>query len=366
MVKIKNPHMEMRTINVSSIKGNEILARDILSESGIILMSEGTTIKKEYVSKLLELGITNVFVRDELVEGISVDELTEIKIKEQCQNTVKETIEKYFFSDNSELEMLKVVADEIIYDILKEPEVMFNISGVRKKNESVYSHSVNVCALAVLIALKLKLSKDKVRDIAVGSLLHDIGINYLNFDLKNETYESIISNENKAKEVKKHVIYGYTSVEKETWLSPVAKDIILSHHERVDGSGYPFKLKSNKIKIGSKIVGLCDEFDHLVYGLYGKKMKVHKAIDYILSQSGTKFDYEIVKLFNESIAAYPTGCTVVTSDKDYAVVLRQNTKCPTRPVIRLISDCNGKVYNDWIEVDLTKKLTLFIEDTKDL
>lgn len=366
MVELKNSNMVMRSVSVNVLKGNEIIAKDIISESGIILMSEGTVVKKEYISKLIELGITNIFIKDEIAEGIKVDELIEIKIKEQCQETVKETIEKYFFSDSSELEKLKIVADEIILDILSEPEIMFNISGVRKRNGNVYSHSVNVCALSVLLALKLKLSKDKIRDIAVGSLLHDIGINYVNFNLINESYESIYSDENKIKEFKKHVVYGYTSVEKETWLSAVAKDIILSHHERIDGSGYPFRLKGNKIKIGSKIVGLCDEFDHLVYGLYSKKMKVYKAIDYILSQSGEKFDYEIVKFFNESVAAYPTGSTVITSDKDVAVVLRQNAKCPTRPVIRLIMDSMGNYYNDWIEVDLTKELTLFIEDTKDI
>lgn len=366
MKEIKNSNMVMRSVSVNVLKGNEIIAKDVISDTGIILMSKGTIVKREYISKLIELGITNIFINDEFAEGIKVEEFIEIKIKEQCQETVKDTIERYFFSDGSELERLKQVADEIILDILREPEIMFNISGVRKKNENVYSHSVNVCALSVLISLKLGLSKDKIRDIAIGSLLHDIGINYVNFDIKNESYESLYSDENKIKEMKKHVIYGYTSVEKENWLSSVAKDIILSHHERIDGSGYPFCLTANKIKIGSKIVGLCDEFDHLVYGLYGEKMKVYKAIDYILSQSGVKFDYEIVKFFNESVAAYPTGCTVVTSDKDIAVVLRQNAKCPTRPVIRLIMDSAGNYYRDWIEVDLTKELTLFIEDTKDI
>lgn len=365
-MKIINSNMEMRSVSVNVLNGNEVIAKDIISESGIVLMSEGTIVKKEYISKLIELGITNIFIKDDIAEGIKVDELIEIKIKEQCQETVKDTIEKYFFSDSSELERLKIVADEIILDILSEPEIMFNISGVRKKNENVYSHSVNVCALSVLISLKLGLSKSKIRDIAVGSLLHDIGINYINFDINSESYESMCNDENKIKEMKKHVIYGYSSVEKETWLSAVAKDIILSHHERIDGSGYPFRLSDNKIKIGSKIVGVCDEFDHLVYGLHANKMKVHKAIDYILSQSGVTFDYEIVKLFNESVAAYPIGCTVITSNKDIAVVLRQNAKCPTRPVIRLIMNSKGKYYKEWIEVDLTKELTLFIEDTKDI
>ena len=84
MVKIKNPSMAMRAVNVESIRGSEMLAKDIISDSGIILMSEGTIVKKEYKNKLIELGITNIFIKDEIAQGIKIDELTEIKIKEQC------------------------------------------------------------------------------------------------------------------------------------------------------------------------------------------------------------------------------------------------------------------------------------------
>ena len=81
MVELKNSNMVMRSVSVNVLKGNEIIAKDIISESGIILMSEGTVVKKEYISKLIELVITNIFIKDEIAEGIKVDELIEIKIK---------------------------------------------------------------------------------------------------------------------------------------------------------------------------------------------------------------------------------------------------------------------------------------------
>ena len=116
--------------------------------------------------------------------------------------------------------------------------------------------------------------------------------------------------------------------------------------------------------VGLDIKAPWDKYDVLA----GRKNVAEKVKNSLkaLIQSGVKFDYQIVKLFNESVAAYPTGSTVITSNKDVAVVLRQNTKCPTRPVIRLISDVHGKVYNDWIEVDLTKEPTLFIQDSRDI
>jgi hypothetical protein len=92
-------------------------------------------------------------------------------------------------------------------------------------------------------------------------------------------------------------------------------------------------------------------------------MKVHDAIDFIVSQAGSKFDLNVVKVFVASVAAYPIGALVITNQDEIGIVLRQNPKCPTRPVIRIIQDANGNKPLEWIEKDLTKELTLFITDT---
>jgi HD-GYP domain len=351
----------MRKISVDTLKGNEILAKDIYSISGIILMAAGTVVHKEYVARMKDLKIDFIYVEDELSKGIKEDEIIETQIKKQCQETVKNILEKYAYCGNAELENLKCVAEEIIYDLLEQPQVMFNITGVRKKSEGVYSHSLNVCALSVFIALRMKIPRKKINEIAVGSLLHDIGYNYLATDYLNMDYDKI--EEKDRSEIKKHVIYGYSAVENEKWLSSVAKDIILSHHERINGTGYPFHVTEEKIKIGSKIVAVCDEFDKLVYGIMMPKMKVHEAIEYVIGQGGVLFDMNVVQIFNESVAAYPNGTMVITNDEEKGIVLRQNVKCPTRPVIRIIKNKNNETYEEWVERDLTKDLTLFIKDT---
>jgi HD-GYP domain-containing protein (c-di-GMP phosphodiesterase class II) len=169
--------------------------------------------------------------------------------------------------------------------------------------------------------------------------------------------------EKEQKEIKKHTIYGYSAVEKVEWLSQTSKDIIINHHERLDGSGYPFHIKKDRIRIGSKIAAVCDDFDSKVYGNMTSKMKVHDAIDYIVSQAGILFDFHVVKAFIDSVAAYPTGSIVITNQEETGIVLRQNLQCPTRPVIRIIKNKNGNKPENWVEKDLTKELTLFITDT---
>lgn len=354
----------MRRMLLDFIKGHELLARDIISNSGIVIMSAGSVIKKEYIRRLTELDINYVYVEDELSMGIEDVDNTEEMIKAQCQDIVRSIIDKYSYQGYGDLVNIQEVAEQIIGDMIEQPEILFNISGVRRKSESTYSHSINVCALSVLLALRMKLPKAKVREIAVGSLLHDIGYNSMQFDYINNNYNDL--NKMEQKELLKHVIYGYSSVIKEDWLTLASKDIILCHHEKMDGSGYPFHKKGDKIKIGSKIVAVCDTFDSIVYGFLCPKMKVHHAIDYIVSQAGVKFDFDIVNCFIESVAAYPNGTVVITNTGEKGIVIRQNVKCPTRPVLHMISDANGKKYSTWVEKDLNKELTLLIEDTIEL
>ncbi|HWT73166.1 MAG TPA: HD domain-containing phosphohydrolase [Mobilitalea sp.] len=351
----------MRIISLDAVTGNELLAKDIINSSDLVLMTAGTVVKKEYVKRLKDLNVEYIYVEDEIGQGVNLTNSLELQIQEQCQEAVRDILIKYSYYNDSELKEIKHIADEIINDIMKEPEVIYNLSSIRDKSDSTYSHSINVCALSVILALRLKLPKARIRDIAVGCLLHDIGFTYITIDYYDLTLDTCSDKE--LKEIKKHILYGYTAVEKTEWLSPVSKDIILSHHERIDGSGYPFHLKDNRIKIGSKIAAVCDEFDSRVYGNLTKKMKVHDAIDYIVSRAGVLFDFSVVKIFVDSVAAYPTGTLVITNQDETGIVLRQNAQCPTRPVIRIIKDKEGNKATEWIEKDLTKELTLFIVDT---
>ncbi len=351
----------MRIISVDSIKGTEVLAKDILSSSNSVLMAAGTVVKKEYVKRLKDLGIEFIYAEDEIAQGVDLTDSLEIQIKEQCLGAVRDVLIKYSYQNDTELEDIKAIADEIIYDIMNEPEVIYNLSSIRNKSEYTYSHSLNVCALSVIIALKLRIPKKKIQEIAIGCLLHDVGMIYFNEDYNSKPAESLTQKQ--MMDMRRHVILGYSAVEKMDWLKTVAKDIILCHHERLDGSGYPFKLKGDKIKIGARIAAVCDEFDNLVYGNMVKKLKVHDAIDYIVSQAEKKFDLEVVKAFVASVAAYPTGALVITNENEIGIVLRQNHKCPTRPVIRIIKSSTGEKPAEWVERDLTKELTLFITDT---
>lgn len=343
----------MRKVSIDSLIGGEVLAKELYTASGITLIPAGSILKKDYIQKLKELKVNTVFIKDSKVIGYQ-DFNIESKIQEECKIMVRDILERYSYFAENDLEKIVVVAEKIMDDILSEPNIMYNISCVRKKDESTYSHSINVSALSVLIGLNMKLANDRIRDMAIGALLHDLGMVYLPFDYRNLVLDQCSTEIEK--KIKSHVVIGYSMVEDQNWLSNVSKDIILSHHERENGSGYPMRLTKEKMRLETKIVALCDEFDSRVYGYLVKEQAVHRVVDYILSEAGRKFNFKVVQTFIESIVAYPVGSYVRTNMNEIGIVIRQNYKMPMRPVIRVID----AETNDTIIRDLVEELTVFI------
>lgn len=351
----------MRRIQTEQITGKEVLAKDIYSSGGVVLISEGTILKRSYVDKLLELKITDVFVEDEISKDISLEDITEEKISKQCTDKLRETLEKFSYTSDEEMQELSTVTTELMEGVLMQDEVIYTISNVRNHSKSLYEHALSVAALSVLVAVRAGYSREEAKNIAIGALLHDIG-----FSSVKVPYQDVLLEEQKEedkKEIKRHVVYGYIEVEQQTWLSQISKEIILYHHERMDRSGYPFHVPGDKLKPEVRLVMICDAFDNMVYGNMEPRKKVHQALDEIMKSGGTKFDAELVRIFVRSVAAYPTGTIVVLSNGERGIVIRQNADSPNRPLLRiLIQDENG----DWIsteEKDLAEELTVFIIDT---
>ena len=287
------------------------------------------------------------------------------KVEETTNNSrkvVKNVLEKHIYKHNQDLKILGLEAERIIESVLSEPEVINNITEIRNLSTDMYTHCINVCSLSTIMALRLKMSDKQVKNVSMGAMLHDIGLRYIKtpYMNTNETY----MNTKDAIEYKKHTIFGYSSLQDEEWLPDVAKEIILFHHERIDGSGYPFQHKGDRLKPEVKLVSICDDFDSMISGIGSEKMKIYEAIEYIKVHSGVKYDPTIASKFLDSVAAYPVGCTVYTSDGEKAVVIRQNKEAADRPVIRMTEHADGTPYTENVEYNLLKQLTMFIVDTE--
>ena len=291
---------------------------------------------------------------------ISMEKITILRddVEEQIKNKIKDILELHIYQHTEGLEKIAETAQNIISDIIEEDEVIEKVYDVKERSADIYEHSLQVCTIATLIALKLGMTEKQVYDISVSSLIHDLGLRYLVVRYEDQDINLLPAKDQE--EYKKHPIYGYTAVKNETWLSENAKGIVLNHHERKDKSGYP--LGTDLLSRMTQVVGVCDEFDELICGVGKARVRVHEAINNVRNYSGIWFDSDIVDAFLQLIAVYPVGSRVKTNQGELGIVMRQNAHFPERPIIRIIKDQYGQDMRTEKVVDLIKETTVVIQE----
>lgn len=347
----------IRICKIDDVKGNEVLAKEVMTVDYKILLNSGEKIQPKQIDKLKEFGIKEICIKvedDEQEETVTIlKEQTRIRLKSK----VTEILQKHTYGHNEVLREMQGVANRIIDEVISTKGIAERVFDIKERDASVYDHSLTVCVLSILTAIKLNVSKEKLYDIATGSLLHDIGLQYLPMKYENKELGEYTSVEKE--DYKKHPIYGYSVLSDENWLSEISKKIVLYHHERMDGSGYPMQIR--ELQLETSIVQVCDSFDEMICGIGYRKLKVYEAIEFLKISKRKKFKEQVVDAFLEFVAVYPVGTTVKTNSGEVGVVLRQNKEFPDRPVIKIIKDKNGNTDNLNLVKDLLHENTVFIE-----
>ena len=346
--------MVKKIYKIDDLTGNECLANSIMTGDYNVLLAEGTILRQDYIEKLKELNIKEVYVWEER-DAESVAILKE-DLEQIFKTKVKDILEKHTYCHNEELIELSQIADHIITNILEEEEIVEKIFDIKERSSDIYEHSISICSLATVVGLRMNLSFELVHDIGVGCLLHDLGLRYLTIEYTDVNIDTL--SELQCSEYKKHPVYGYSALQGENWISNISKNMILYHHERIDGSGYP--LKATDIPLECRIIQVCDVFDEMICGIGCERVKVYEAVEYLKNFRGIKFDSRIVDVFLEFTAVYPAGTYVRTNEGEIGIVLRQNKQFPGRPVIRVIKDKDGKLVD--VIKDLLVVNNIYIKD----
>lgn len=348
----------MKLTKVDQLEEGNVLEQDIMTRDYQVLLGSGTVLKKEYIEKLKELGIDEVFIHDEL--KIPVKEILILRndMEKDFHDKIRDVIEKHTYQHNDELQELCQTADAIIMEILTENSVLEKVYDIKERSADLYEHSISLCTLVTLLALKYSFRNDTVHDMGIACLLHDLGLRYLTMDYRNTNMTDM--SEIEFSEYKKHPVYAYTSLKNERWLSNESKNMILMHHEHIDGSGYP--LHATSIPLTIQIITICDMFDEMISGIGYKRKKVHEAVEFLRTAANQLFPQQLVDNFLNFIAIYPVGTKVKLSTGEEAIVVKQNHAFPDRPIVRIIRDKNGKTVTKEIGRDLVKEASIFVED----
>lgn len=165
---------------------------------------------------------------------------------------------------------------------------------LEKNNREVKDHSRRVTELSVRLAKYMGVPEDELIHIRRGALLHDIGKMAISDTIL--TKNGSLTPEERAL-INRHPLFGFEMVSEIEFLRP-AVDILLCHHERWDGAGYPFGLAGEQIPLNARIFAIVDVWDALYYERpYHKAEPPEMVIEYIRSQAGEHFDPKVVDSF---------------------------------------------------------------------
>jgi HD-GYP domain-containing protein (c-di-GMP phosphodiesterase class II) len=239
------------------------------------------------------------------------------------------------------------------------------ILGGEVKGFEMAKSAVNSAILSALCALEIDLPENRVVSIINGALLHDAGMLRLPKEVT-EKRGGLTEAEHHL--ILSHTVLAHKIVVKELHFLDDVGNIVLQHHERWDGEGYPNQIAGDYIDMGARIVSIADAFEAMVSPKpYRNSITGNQAVKNLLSDNSRRFDPTILRAFVLIMGIYPIGSIVRLNNGAVARISEVRAIAPLRPKVQIIVDQSNKIYrNEQGEfLDLLTEKSLYIAKAMD-
>lgn len=307
------------------IKVNEIVPFNIYGKNGELLICEGTFINDSIMSKLM---------KREWFISKPIRKLDSINIK------IEKEMDTLFINNEINIEAIMELSEEVVNIVKSNPNILENLNIIKDYDLYTYNHCNDVSFLAVTLGIKLGMSNNQLINLAIASLLHDLGKSKISSTILNKPGKLTVEEMN---EMKKHCQFGYRILEKQNIVDSIVLESILFHHENYDGTGYPYGLKGDIIPMEASILHICDVYDALISKRsYKESYSLIDSMQIIKDKKETFFNPEIVDVFSKCMAIY-TIDDIVEIDNGDAYIIKDYKRDEMGNIIELKVLNNKKV-----------------------
>ena len=347
----------MRLVATKRARDGSELGRDVLvgRADGAPLLRSGVRITSRYRDLLVNAGIGAIYVEDEESAGIVVEPIVDDATRELATRAVATAYRsaKDAFSSGKPIsaevvEALGDIVNLIMAQIESAEGVAVAMADLASADAYTFQHSIDVTAVGLLIGGRyfrkhgwvdyrgerhFNQISNRLSSLGLGLLLHDIG--------KLAVPAGILNKPGKLtpKEweiMKTHPRAGVDLLDGNNW-NPLVKAVVLRHHERWDGSGYPDGKVADEIHQMARVAAVADVFDAVTSDrMYAAARPPHEGVRVIAEGAGTLFDREVVEAFCEIVAPYPPGSPIELVDGREGVVVSCPQDALDRPVVRVL------------------------------
>ncbi len=245
---------------------------------------------------------------------------------------------------------LRKSVEPVVDSISRNPDACLWVARLRQHDEYSYQHSLGASLWAVSLGRQMGLARHDLRSLAVGAMLMDVGKLRVDTELLRAERELTPRETN---EMRKHVGHGLDIIEEGGMMNQDVIDMVGSHHERYDGSGYPKGLSGDQIPPVARIAAIVDAYDAMTTTRsHAKAISPSAAIKVLYESRDKLFQAEMVESFIQAIGIYPAGTLVELSSGEIGVVVAEYRTRRLRPQVLLLLDSDKRELSKPVVVDL--------------
>jgi putative nucleotidyltransferase with HDIG domain len=348
---------------------------DVFNARDVLMLSANTLVWDEsQVEALKRQGVHSLFINIERGRDVGPDHVPLVKqdmdskkreeeyykelqqakiVHRQAIEAAREVLDSIKKGATFSLEKVEKAAESVVESIQRNPDTLISLSQLKGYDEYTYTHSVGVSILITSLANSMGYKGERLVQAGIGGLLHDIG--------KMRVPESILNKPGKYtdwefKVMKKHPEHGLEIVKDRKKLSDFSRTVIIQHHERFNGRGYPYGLKGPQIDEVGLISAVADVYDALTSNrVYRSAWPPQKALALIFQGADDDYSRRIVELFTKHLGIYPAGSFVRLVSGAMGVVTKIDRGNLLAPSIAVLFDEYGKRLDKPMEWDLAEK-----------
>jgi putative nucleotidyltransferase with HDIG domain len=255
---------------------------------------------------------------------------------EKSSRMVKNIMQSIIRDEEFELEPVQKAVEECVDSILHNPDALILLSNIKNADEYTAEHCLRVAIMSIAFSKFLGLNIEELYAVGIGAMLHDVG--------KMRVPGAILNKPGKLSPaeydiMKDHAVEGFNILKDKKLLSAGVIDIAYSHHERVDGEGYPRKLLAHQISRYAKIVSIVDTFDAVTSErVYSPAQSPSHAFKVLLDNADKQFDATLAEKFVEWMGVYPVGSIVEMQTGELGLVIKVHYEKKLKPRVLLVTD----------------------------
>ncbi|MBI9110701.1 HD-GYP domain-containing protein [Maridesulfovibrio ferrireducens] len=258
------------------------------------------------------------------------------KVHGEAMSYVKKMVSDIRDGKSVDIADVESIVDQIIENVSVNKSASMTLSFLKNYDEYTYTHCINVNLYSVLLGKDLGLDRAALQRLGVAALFHDVG--------KGQISNKVLNKPGKLTDeeydiMKSHSLLGLKILRS---VEGMRKDIlrgVVEHHERFNGTGYPYSLAGDGIHPFGRMIAIADVYDALTsVRVYKKAMTASKTLSLMYKWKGTDFDPAYFNRFVMVMGIYPPGTFVQLEDKRFALVLETNDDAPQKPMVKVLFD----------------------------